>query len=414
MSYARVRSFPFRIRDREALRAWQARKLGKWLTHDVRKVGAFRNLAGRGAELDDLPIMEKSDLMADFSRFNVPGITNAQGWEAFAGSRRIGDYIVGASTGTSGNRGLFVISQAEQFEWLGAILAKAVPDFWRHRDRVALLLPLDTPLYDSANETGRLALRFFNISDPLGKYMPALEAFDPTLLVAPPRILRRLAEMNSQLAPRRLFSAAEKLEEFDRAIIEEGFGVPLGEIYMATEGLLGVTCAHGRLHLTEDCMHFEFQTAGEDLVSPVVSDFSRTTQIMARYRMNDLLRLDREPCPCGSPLMVVREVAGRQDDVFCLPSPEGEPVEFTPDILRNAIVDTDRRIDDFLLVQTGEKAMDLHLSGKCPAQVRQAVRESLSGLLDRHNVTPECIIKILDLEPHSGGKLRRIRRERTG
>ncbi|MAZ14908.1 MAG: CoF synthetase [Ahrensia sp.] len=410
-SYARVRSFPRRIRDRQTLRAWQAKRLKQWLAHDVPKVSAFRKLAGCGSKLEDLPIMEKSDLMEDFSRFNVPDITNAQGWEAFSGSRRIGDFIVGASTGTSGNRGLFVISHGEQFSWLGAILAKAVPDFWRHRDRIAVLLPLDTPLYDSANATGRLALRFFDITDPLGSYLTTLVAFDPTLLVAPPRILRRLAEANTTLRPRRIFSAAEKLEDFDRAIIEGGFGVALDEIYMATEGLLGVTCAYGRLHLTEDCMHFEFEPAGEDLVAPIISDFSRKTQIMARYRMNDLLRLDRETCPCGSPLMVVREVVGRQDDVFCMPAVDGKPVELTPDILRNAIVDTDRCIDDFLLVQTGERALELHLSEKLSLPVRQAVRANLLALLDRHGASPDCRIEILALEPHSRGKLRRIRRE---
>ena len=95
--------------------------------------------------------MEKSDLMEDFSRFNVPDITNAQGWEAFSGSRRIGDFIVGASTGTSGNRGLFVISHGEQFSWLGAILAKAVPDFWLcpalvKKDRFDLILEKATEL----------------------------------------------------------------------------------------------------------------------------------------------------------------------------------------------------------------------------------------------------------------------------
>ncbi len=159
-SYFRVRSLPYRVGDREGLLAWQSARLQRWLRDDIGKVAAFQAFAGSDVKLEDIPIMEKSDLMADFSRYNVPHITNEQGWRAFEGDRRIGDYIVGASTGTSGNRGLFVISQTERFAWLGAILAKALPDFWRHRDRVALLLPIDTPLYDSANRTRRLTLRF--------------------------------------------------------------------------------------------------------------------------------------------------------------------------------------------------------------------------------------------------------------
>ena len=89
---------------------------------------------------------------------------------------------------------------------------------------------------------------------------------------------------------------------------------------MATEGLLGTSCAHGTLHLAEDAVHFELEpVAGGDLVSPIISNFTRETQIMARYRMNDLLRLKPEGCACGSPLRAIAEVAGRSDDIFELP-----------------------------------------------------------------------------------------------
>lgn len=410
-SYLRIRTFPLRVRSRAALTGWQEARMARWLAQDVPKVGAFQDRAGKATRLSDLPVMDKAALMADFARYNVPKITNAQGWTAFDGARRIGDYIVGASTGTSGNRGLFVISQRERFAWLGAILAKALPDFWRHRDRVAVLLPVDTPLYDSANRTRRLTLRFFDISTPLDALAPDLAAFGPTVLIAPPRVLRRLAENRPPLQPRRVFAGAETLDDLDRAVIERGFGVPLGQIYMATEGLLAVSCAHGRLHLAEDCLHFELEPAGGDLVSPIISDFSRTTQIMARYRMNDLLRLDDRPCPCRSPLLAVREVVGRQDDVFRLPSKSGTLVELMPDILRNAVVDSDRGITDFRLVQTGTASVEASLPADCGPEIRQAVLGNLLALLDRQGVAPACTLCISDLTPHAVGKLRRVRRD---
>lgn len=110
-SYLRIRCFPHVIRDRPALQRWQQRRVARWLACDVPRVDAFRAPAHR---LEDLPVMDKAHLMADFSRYNTARITNDQGWAAFAGSRQIGDLIVGASTGTSGNRGLFVISQRER------------------------------------------------------------------------------------------------------------------------------------------------------------------------------------------------------------------------------------------------------------------------------------------------------------
>jgi putative adenylate-forming enzyme len=409
-SYLRVRMFPYIHRDRSSLEAWQNKRLSKWLTNDVVKVQAFKHLAGSEQDRKHLPIMDKSELMKDFARYNVVGITNEMGWRVFEGNKQIDTYTIGASTGTSGNRGLFVISQKEKFAWLGAILAKAVPDVWRHRDRVAVLLPLNTPLYDSANQTRRLVLNFFDITAPLDEIVFDLENFNPSLLIAPPRILRRLAEMGTKLSPRKIFSAAEKLDDFDRVIIEAGFGQRISEIYMATEGLLAVSCSHGRLHLSEDCMHFELAEEENGLVSPIISDFSRTTQIMARYRMNDLLRIDYKPCPCGSPLLVIDEIVGRVDDILLFNGADGRTIEITPDILRNVIIDVDRSIDDFRLIQTSRRKLVLQLPKHCSLTLLANVSSKLKVALARHSVEVAIEAELKDLQVSQSGKLRRVER----
>jgi putative adenylate-forming enzyme len=409
-SYLRIRSLRRFAGRRADFLAWQSGRLEQWLRNDIHRVEAFRSLAGSLPTLEDIPLMEKSDLMADFSRYNVPRITNEQGWRAFEGDRRIGDLIAGASTGTSGNRGLFVISQKERFAWLGAILAKALPDFWHHRDRIAVLLPIDTPLYESANRTRILTLRFFDTNAPVGEHRADLLTFNPTVLIAPPRILRQIAEMDTDLSPRRVFSCAEKLERFDRDIIEMAFRIPLREIYMATEGLLGVTCAHGRLHLAEDCMHFSFEEKAGGLSLPIISDFSRNTQIMARYRLNDLLRLGSKGCPCGSPLQIVDEIVGREDDIFYLGGDDGGLVELTPDLLRNTVVDSDRGILDFKLVQTGRNKLMLHLPLSVSQAVRDKVRGNLANLLQRHMIL-QSAVEVVELIPDPSMKLRRVMRQ---
>jgi len=404
-TYVHVRSFAWRNRSRSSLKQWQEARVRHWLKNDVPQVAAF---VGQAKDLSDLPVMDKADLMADFSRYNVAGITNDQGWVAFDGNKQIGDYIVGASTGTSGNRGLFVISQKERFTWLGAILAKALPDFWRHKDRIAVLLPLNTPLYDSANRTRRLELRFFDLNRPFEDVAGDLKTFAPTVIIAPPRILRRCQGLG--LSPRKIFTAAETCDPFDRTAIEAGFGMPLAEIYMATEGLLGTTCHHGQLHLAEDCLHFEFEPVGDGLVMPIISDFSRKTQIMARYRMNDLLRLSPQPCACGSPLQVVAEIVGRQDDIFVLKGQSGQKIEITPDILRNTILDTDRRIEDYRLVQVSEDQIELQLPAHLCLEVKNAVMERLNALFAIQGVGQTPHMTLQTLKPEKGGKLRRIKR----
>ncbi|WP_210212021.1 hypothetical protein [Mesorhizobium sp. M2A.F.Ca.ET.043.02.1.1] len=44
-------------------------------------------------------------------------------------------------------------------------------------------------------------------------------------------------------------------------MIENFFSLPLDQIYMATEGLLAVTCRQRGLHLAEDSVFFEFEPA---------------------------------------------------------------------------------------------------------------------------------------------------------
>ncbi|WBV66998.1 hypothetical protein PGH44_06835 [Legionella pneumophila] len=49
----------------------------------------------------------------------------------------INNIAVGLSSGTSGSRGLFLVSEQERDAWAGIILAKAMPNGLRSRERIA-------------------------------------------------------------------------------------------------------------------------------------------------------------------------------------------------------------------------------------------------------------------------------------
>ena len=391
-------------KSRADFQRWQATALRRFLDRDLPRAPFYGKAPAR---LSDLPVTDKALLMARFDEFNIHGLTAAQAWAAQARDGRAGALTVGASTGTSGNRGLFVISEAEKYRWLGAILAKAAADLLWRGMRVAVILPQNTGLYDSARKSRLIKLAFFDLTLGPESWRDELEAFDPTVIIAPPKILRHFAAEGFRLRPKRVFSAAETLDPVDRPVIENFFQRPLDQIYMATEGLFAVTCRQGGLHLAEDSVFFEFEPAGEGLVTPLVTAFRRQTQIMARYRMNDLLRLSKEPCRCGSPLRCVDEIVGRMDDVFRLTSPNG-PILVTPDVLRNAVLKADRRIDDFRLVQTASESIELGLAPTLPDDAAVAAHQAVRALLEIRKAAATITLVRTPLPLETGRKLRRV------
>ena len=81
-----------------------------------------------------LPTVDKARMMANFDTFNTCGMTLAEALDAALRAERCRDFspqvrglTVGLSSGTSGHRGLFLVSRAEQAAWAGTILARALP-----------------------------------------------------------------------------------------------------------------------------------------------------------------------------------------------------------------------------------------------------------------------------------------------
>ena len=381
-AYVAARWRERRLRTRDDIGAYHARRLVQLQRHAARELPFYRGMAD--LPFDAWPVIDKVILLKNFAAMNRAGLGADEARRTLAvGGERLAGHLVGTSTGTSGNRGLYVIAESERFVWLGTLLAKALPDALLRRHRVALALPATAGLYDSAGFGSRVALRFFPLAAGPETWVDALEDFAPDTIVGAPKALRWLAE-RGRLGAERIFTTAEVLDPLDRRVMEAATGRRVREIYMATEGLFGVSCPLGTLHLAEDVVHFEFtrpDPAGT-LVSPLVTDFTRRAQAMIRYRMNDLLDLDPSPCACGSAFQAVRHVEGRSDDAFLLAAVDGALRLVTPDVVRNAIVGADPAILDFRAVQTEAASiavtLDAHVGGDADARVCATLQAALA------------------------------------
>jgi putative adenylate-forming enzyme len=412
-AFVRTRRLQRKLRTREDIAAWREQRLRRFLDQVAPRTPFYRST--KGAALSDLPLMDKRSVLENFHDLNVEGVSAPEAWRAIASGERAKGLVAGYSTGTSGNRGLFLISDRERFTWLGVLLAKTLSDFPWRKYRVALALPASSALYDSASETGRIALRFFDLRRGLAAWRDELEEFAPDTIVAPPKVLRALAEEPRQLRPQHLFSGAEILDPLDREAIERVFEVKVRELYQATEGLFAVACPAGTLHLCEDTVAFEWDTPvpGSELVSPIITDFTRSTQIMARYRMNDLIELGSAPCECGSPLQPVRTILGRCDDVFMLRGAGGLMLLITPDVIRNAVVDADRRIEDFRVTQTSADQVEVRLADELGLEVSGLAAAAVLRTLREAGASEVEVIAAIGVSTPYDKKLRRVHRAWT-
>ncbi|GHF36283.1 putative adenylate-forming enzyme [Deinococcus metalli] len=414
------------FRDRARLEAHQerlARAHLRWvLAHSPATAARFRDAGLDAGRWRELPPVDKRWTLEHFDTLNTEGLTLAQVREvgrAAEASRdfrptlrgRTGEVVVGLSTGTSGMQGVFVVSRAERQRWAGTVLRHLLPGWpWalRRPQRVAFVLRAEGGLYRSVQ--GRAVdLRYFDLLRPLDALAAELSAYRPTVLVGPPSVLRALHAAGARARPARVVSVAEVLEDDDRAALGAAFG-PVVQVYQATEGLLGLPCAHGHLHLNEAHVHIDLEPLGGDRSRPVVTDLRRRAQPVIRHRLDDVLHVDPQPCPCGLASRRVLHIAGRQDDALRLPGPDGQPVTVWPDFLRGALAALPGVHEygvaqvDAATVTVGLVPLTPDTAGAACAAIRHALRRA--GV-DEARVT---LVPELLGSPPPGRKRRRVTR----
>jgi putative adenylate-forming enzyme len=421
-AYRRTRDL--RFTDRATLENYQQTQLDQMQKRLVHQSPYFARFAG--TPWSQWPLMDKQVMMRNFDSMNTAGLklervldTALQAEQSRSFSPTVDGYTVGLSSGTSGSRGVFVVGAREKNRWAGIMLAKALPRGLFAGERAALFLRANSNLY-TAVRAPFLKFEFFDLLAVWDEHLGRLERYNPTVIVAPAQVLRRLALERQagriSIAPARLLSAAEVLEQQDRELITSVFGPVLGEVYQATEGFLGVTCSHGRLHLNEEFIHVEpdWLDSEQRRFVPIVTDFSRETQPIVRYRLNDVLVASHEQCSCGSATRVISAIEGRCDDMLRLPGKHGAPVEVFADAISRVLLQSLPLDTDYRLTQTA--ASDLLLEADLTGDQQQSVRRALTEFFEQQGVaTPlrwTFLVKVPSVD--FTRKRRRIIRQWTG
>lgn len=429
MQYMRTRRGR-RWPNREVFERWQERQVRKRLRYVRANSPFYRELWGDRplAEWRRYPTIDKALMMEHFDRLNTAGILRETAMEVALEAERSRDFrpqlgriTVGLSSGTSGNRGLFLVDEREQAAWTGAMLAKLLPKpIWRAQ-KIAFFLRANSNLYESVRG-GKLQFEYFDLLEPVERHVQRLNAYKPDIWAAPPSMLRLLAEQKREgqltALPRRLISVAEVLDPIDARWIRETFGLPIHQVYQCTEGFLAATCKHGTLHLNEDIVHIEKEDIQGDPTGrkfvPIVTDFSRTTQPIVRYRLNDVLTEAEEACPCGSVFTAIERIEGRCDDIFYLEAASGgKSIPVFPDYIARAILAASPSIEEYRAIQHGSGELEVELllaDGMDRIEAERLVTASIASLMRRLN----CRVPNLTFSEYTfqagGRKLRRVER----
>jgi len=334
---------------------WDAGRLAAWQRDRLRALLA-RAIAGspfharrlRGvdpdrfelADLARLPVMTKADMMENFDavttdrRLRRDLVERHLAGSVTDPSLLLGDYLVLVSGGSSGQRGLFVQTVDEYAEFAASVtrrgMAAALASGGLPPEGLVIgMVGAGSPVHVSglASVTAtRPPVRLVPApaSLPVAEIVRRLNDAQPPALLAYAAKLAELAREQRdgrlKLNLRSVTSMSEAISPAERMAVTEAFGVPVIDMFVSTEGLVGhsepggtVLTFAGDTCLAE-CTDDEGRPVPDGVPSSkvLVTNLYNLTQPLIRYELTD--RFTAAGMSEGGALRA--RVEGRSDDLF--------------------------------------------------------------------------------------------------
>lgn len=410
--------------SRKSLLKYQEKRLKQFQKKVLSQSSYYQKLLQKGYTVADFPLIGKPEFVENFNQINTVGLESEEAFEFAIRAEKEKEFnselqgiTVGLSTGTSGNRSLFLASAKERALWAANVFFRVVKIRPFKKQKVAFILRANSNLYESISSMF-FQFKFIHLATPLEEIIEELNEYKPDIISAQPSLMILLAQAKEEnrlfVFPTQLISYAEVLDDLDRKKIEDAFGKIITEVYQCTEGFLGHSCEYGTMHLHEDLVRIEKHYVEENRFQPIVTDFSRSSQPVVRYLMNDILIESKAPCPCGSAMMAIDKIEGRSDEVLLFEDDKGKELRIYPDFIRRCIVMTSADIQNYQIVQNGKQSLSVFLS--CPTgqfnQIKEELKEALTELFHSSGVK-QVGMHFSDKVPakNSTDKMRRIMRK---
>jgi putative adenylate-forming enzyme len=379
----------------------------------------YVELANANSPLAGYPKIEKASFMANFNYINTKGIDLEDAFSIALKSEQsrnfapmIGEVTVGLSSGTSGNRGVFLATEKERAQWVACVLDRVIGFSLKNRS-VAFFLRANSNLYNSV-KSNVLSFHFFDLLDDIQQHIVRLNNLNPTILVAQPSMLLELAKFIEKkqlvIQPQKIISVAEVLYPEDKVYLEKIFSQTIHQVYQCTEGLLASTCKNGTLHFHEDYLIIEKNYIDDTKTRfhPVITDLIRSSQPIVRYELNDIVH-EKTNCDCDLKTLAIEQIEGRSDDILTFIDDTQKEFKIFPDFFRRAIIVEDATITDYLVIGKNNNQLELYIDGDDKNYTN--AKNGILNLLHSFNITQVEINRIPSKKLEKGNKLRRIKNE---
>lgn len=412
----------------------------------------YRDLYAGASECElqnlcSLPIVTKNMIMSSFDDVVTSTALQRREIEAFLADPQLvghpfaGSFAVWTSSGTSGERGIFVhdanalavYDALQLFRFRGALASMNWNSASLALERYALVAVTGGHFAGVAS-IERLRsifpwmaqrLQVFSLMQPLEGLVAQLNTYQPDIVATYPSAAALLAHEQQaarlHISPKQFWTGGECLSEATRCNLGEAFGTDVRDEYGASEfASIAVGCPAGWMHVNADWVVLEpvdklyrAVPPGMPSHSVLLTNLANRAQPLIRYDLGDSITMRAQPCECGNPLPALR-IQGRGDDLLELHDPHGACVRLLPLVL-TTVLEEGAELYDFQLVQLSTHMLSLRLGAREQGKALQA-QSVLRAFLDSQGLQA-VRIEIAPTQPQrdgAGGKLRRILRHRVG
>lgn len=429
--------------SRDRLLEYQDERLRALIAHAASASPYYREVLGPDATSGDVPLAElptlpKATMLANADRIVTDERLRRAHIDAHVtgrdpGQPLPGEYRVFATSGTTGQRGLFVYSRDAFLMAVAACVAGSARAGLTPMTRVVSIggsgpLHITRHISEAISRlapSGAQTQPRLTVSTPMAETVAALNAYQPEALVSYASVLALLAERQIHgelnIAPTRVCSGGEVLADDMRRRIHEAWGLHPIDSYGATEAIaIASGCpGHVGMHVCEDLVVLEAVDEHNRPVPPgtpshkvLLTNLVNTAQPLIRYELADSVTIAAGPNPTGRPYQRIARVDGRSDDILTLPAPGGTvavsprplraPFIAFPDVCQYQIRHDGTRLDVHVVLRPSA-------APDTPTRLRIALLDAITNagaLPPPVDITP---VATIDREPGDAGKLKFVK-----